>query len=242
MNLAGQDWQTANISRMRELIESHWPRPGDRKICAASSGTTSGGSPRLPALAAAYGRGLLGRLLARRQKSGDRRPFPRSEGVGRRRRAGIKTLKGYSQPVRSVAFSPDGANLATGSYDGGVRLWDAATWRELAAINGHKDQTIISRVLARREDAGVGGLGRLCEALGRGHRAGDQIDPGAHQLGLVSRVLARRPEARLGQRGSHGQIVVSHARLGVGHIQRAYGQRLLRRVFARRDEARERRQ
>ena len=32
MNLAGQDWRTANISRMRELIESHAPRPGQEDL------------------------------------------------------------------------------------------------------------------------------------------------------------------------------------------------------------------
>jgi WD40 repeat protein len=38
--------------------------------------------------------------------------------------AGVKTLSGHSGSVRSVSFSPDGTLLASGSYDGKVKVWD----------------------------------------------------------------------------------------------------------------------
>jgi len=42
---------------------------------------------------------------------------------------GIRILAGHAGPVESVAFSPDGKTLATGTRNGTVQLWDAATGR-----------------------------------------------------------------------------------------------------------------
>ena len=43
--------------------------------------------------------------------------------------------------IRSLAFSPDGKTLATGHWGtetkGEVRLWDTATWKERAVLQGH---------------------------------------------------------------------------------------------------------
>jgi WD40 repeat protein len=37
------------------------------------------------------------------------------------------TLKGHTEGVSSVAFSPDGRRIVTGSYDNTLKVWDAST-------------------------------------------------------------------------------------------------------------------
>jgi WD40 repeat protein len=41
--------------------------------------------------------------------------------------------------VNGVAFSPDGRQLASASDDGTVRLWDPATGKPTATLEGHTD-------------------------------------------------------------------------------------------------------
>ena len=44
---------------------------------------------------------------------------------------------GHSSSVFSVAFSPDGKTLASGSLDFTVKLWDVSTGKELRTLEGH---------------------------------------------------------------------------------------------------------
>ncbi|MFM9965243.1 MAG: WD40 repeat domain-containing protein [Planctomycetaceae bacterium] len=48
-------------------------------------------------------------------------------------------VRGPASAVNAVAFSPDGELLASGHDDGSIRLWDAATGRELQQLTGHQD-------------------------------------------------------------------------------------------------------
>ena len=49
------------------------------------------------------------------------------------------TLEGHTDHVWSVAFSPDGKTLASGSWDQTVRLWDIETEQLLHLLTGHTD-------------------------------------------------------------------------------------------------------
>ncbi|KAN0117075.1 Quinonprotein alcohol dehydrogenase-like superfamily [Hyaloscypha variabilis] len=49
----------------------------------------------------------------------------------------LQTLEGHSSGVESVAFSPDGKQVVSGSDDRTVRLWDTATGAALQTLEGH---------------------------------------------------------------------------------------------------------
>src|SRR5262249_35328734 len=50
--------------------------------------------------------------------------------------------KGHTGQVISVAFSPDGMQLASASFDKTVKLWDAASGREIRTFKGHTNWVV----------------------------------------------------------------------------------------------------
>jgi len=51
----------------------------------------------------------------------------------------LNTLNGHSDWVLSVAFSPDGTRIVSGSKDNTLRLWDAVSGAGLNTLNGHSN-------------------------------------------------------------------------------------------------------
>jgi WD40 repeat protein/tRNA A-37 threonylcarbamoyl transferase component Bud32 len=52
----------------------------------------------------------------------------------------LATLEGHKDGVLAVAFSPDGARVASAGADRAVKVWDRWTLREARTLSGHTDQ------------------------------------------------------------------------------------------------------
>jgi WD40 repeat protein len=48
-----------------------------------------------------------------------------------------RVLRGHTEYVKSMAFSPDSSQLATAGIDGRIRIWDASSGKELRTLAAH---------------------------------------------------------------------------------------------------------
>ena len=51
----------------------------------------------------------------------------------------LKTLEEHSSVVNSIAYSPDGTKIISGSYDHNIKIWDANTGQCLQTLEGYSD-------------------------------------------------------------------------------------------------------
>ena len=68
----------------------------------------------------------------------------------------LSTLQGHTGEVYSVAWSPDGKTLASGSSDQTVKLWEAATGKLLTTLQGHTGPVLQRSLESGWKDPGLG--------------------------------------------------------------------------------------
>ena len=135
----------------------------------------------------------LRRLLAGRRRCWPRAASttPSSSGTWRAG-ANCAPSVGIRQCVFSVAFSPDGKMLASGSWDYTIKLWDVASGRELRTLIGHLGWVTSVAFSPDGQGAGLGQRGRNDKGMGHIVRQGACC---AHRL--LRRILSRDHAGRV---------------------------------------------
>lgn len=101
------------------------------------------------------------------------------------------TFKGHTDPIYAVAYSPDGKIVATGSFDKSIKLWDAATGKELRSL------------------AGAAGHQSLVLSIAF-NAAGDQIaSGGADNFARIWDVPSGKPSREIAMGGKVAKVAVS---------------------------------
>jgi len=129
----------------------------------------------------------------------------------------LREIRAHEQPEAhhglqrvSIDFSPDGALVVSGSFDGYARVWETSTGREIAAIR-HGDA--INRVTWSKSHsliATLGGSGEVAIWDGGDFKLARRIDTGKKYL----RQIAFGPEAQIAVVDGDEQITVWDARTG----------------------------
>ena len=106
----------------------------------------------------------------------------------------LLTLKGHTDRVTSVAFSPDGKRIVSGSDDKTVKVWDARQGQELLSLKGHTDCGHQRGVQPRWQTHRLRQRGQDGEGVGRRQGPGTALPQGHTRH--VSRSVAFSPDGK----------------------------------------------
>jgi len=78
------------------------------------------------------------------------------------------TLKGHTESVMCLAWTPDGKTLISGSLDHSIRTWNTSKWKQIIVLDGHTKLGVYDiaispngRILASASENGTGRLWNL---------------------------------------------------------------------------------
>ena len=147
MNLAGQYWTSADVTRTIAFLDNHIPVPGRDDVRGFEWYYLWRNTHRelrtFPGALSPIAVSPDGRLLA---STGDETPVPVhlwDVETGLR----LATLRGHGQELKALDFSPDGTLLVSGSADRTARVWRVATREQVAVLSGHQGPVLAVRFL-----------------------------------------------------------------------------------------------
>ena len=123
----------------------------------------------------------------------------------------VALLTGHTAWVRSVAFSPDGGTLASGSYDNTIRLWDGVTGAHKRTLTGHTSRVNSVAFSPDGRYAGKWEWRRHDPPVGWGHGCAQADTHRAHVFGQEHRVQPRWADAGKWELGRY------YPSVGCGH-------------------------
>ena len=84
---------------------------------------------------------IIGRDFAAGVPESEQAETGRSPGLeprGGREAGALRVLAGHGDPVTGCAFSPDGRQVVSSSWDGTLKVWDTQSGRQLRTMTGHE--------------------------------------------------------------------------------------------------------